>query len=231
MRRILFALVGTGLLFAGQAQSQTPPPATDPATTAPVAAAPAPVAAATTTPDATTTAAPTAAKPGTTTASTPAPDADMPPPADLPQKPLVPPNWPFTYGVIALVLAVAMYALALITWFIWKSQFSLTDALSEETEDGVLVDAAGAVVKDAAGNPVKKYRLVGSISRVIALLGSVVLIVIYIGFGIFTLFFYASGQGVPTSTKDFLYVLAGGMSLFAPYVVNKFASVFDIFKK
>jgi hypothetical protein len=247
MRAILFAFIGcTGLLLAGQALSQTPPPATGPATSAPAATTPVAVVPATTTPAAATTPAPVTpatVKPGATTASAPASDANKPAPADIPQKPLIPPNWPFTYGVISLVLAVALFALALITWFIWTSNFKLSEALSEETDDGVLFlvdannvavkDAAGnpVVVKDAAGNPVKKTRLVGSVSRVIALLGSVVLIVIYIGFGIFTLYFYASGQGVPTSTKDFLYVLAGGMSLFAPYVVNKFASVFDVFKK
>ena len=168
---------------------------------------------------------------GTVTPDKPKPGADHPPPPDAPQKPLHPPSDIFINLVLAATALLVLLAIGLVVWFTKSSAYSLTEALSEESEDGVLTDAAGAVVKDAAGNPVKKYKMVGSASRLIALLGSVVLVALYAGFGIFTLYFFASGQGVPTSTKDFLYVLAGGMSLFAPYIVNKFASVFEFFKK
>jgi hypothetical protein len=49
----------------------------------------------------------------------------------------------------------------------------------------------------------------------------------FIGFGVFILYSFAFGDGVPAGLDDVRNFLLVGMTMFAPYVVNKFASVFD----
>jgi hypothetical protein len=69
--------------------------------------------------------------------------------------------------------------------------------------------------------------MVGSISRVIALLGTIALMVLYIGFGTFVMFYFATGQGVPQQLDELVDFLVSGLTLLAPYAVNKFSSLFN----
>jgi hypothetical protein len=78
------------------------------------------------------------------------------------------------------------------------------------------------------GKPLMVTVLVGSSSRVIALAGSIALIFMFVGFGVFVMFYFATGQGAPKDMDKIIQFLIAGLTLFAPYIVNKFSSLFDI---
>lgn len=111
--------------------------------------------------------------------------------------------------------------------------WSLTDALSEEVAL-TKTDTAGNAI-DAAGNalagqvPLTVTMMKASSSRFIALVGTVAILMLYVGFGLACLHRFASGNEIPDMTKgaNFFY---SGLVLFAPYLINKFSSVFSIFK-
>ncbi|MBB3541570.1 hypothetical protein [Rhizobium sp. BK399] len=112
--------------------------------------------------------------------------------------------------------------------------WSLTDALSEEVEL-TKTDAAGtpidaAEIPLAAGQlPLTVTMMKASSSRFIALVGTVAILMLYVGFGLACLYRFASVNEIPDMTKaaNFFY---SGLVLFAPYLINKFSSVFSIFK-
>jgi hypothetical protein len=228
MRRLLFAVIGcvSLSLFAGQglaqpagtASDQAAPPAAQSAPAAqPAATQPAPAATSTT---------PQAAAPA---ANPPAANA----PAAKPVRPdescgdhcAPPPAW-FVYAVIGLIVLAALVAMLIVRASISTSTFSLGEALSEEAEV-TATDKDGQPIADNSGKPVTITKLAGSTSRVIALMGSIVLMVLFIGFGSFVLYFFGTGQGVPKGTDEVVRFLVAGLTLFAPYAVNKFSSLFE----
>jgi GH24 family phage-related lysozyme (muramidase) len=62
-----------------------------------------------------------------------------------------------------------------------------------------------------------------STSRLIALAGSVAILLIYVGFGVFSLYTYGLTCQMPASTVAVSTFLYSGLTLFAPYVANKFS--------
>ena len=109
--------------------------------------------------------------------------------------------------------------------------WSLADALSEEVEVGTdKKDAAGNPVKDNNGNIAKDSIMKASSSRLIALLGTIAIMMLYIGGGLSVLYKFAISGEVPTGTKDLSTFFLYGMVLFAPYIVNKFSSIFSWMK-
>jgi uncharacterized membrane protein (DUF485 family) len=130
----------------------------------------------------------------------------------------LPPEW-LAIVVIVIVLGVALYGLKAIAGVLGdsNSKWSLADALSEDVELSDPTDAT------------KKFtKLVASSSRLIALLGSIAILALYIGFAIVVLWFYARAGVIPDSTGSVIQFLLSGLALFAPYVVNKFSSLFDV---
>jgi len=227
MRRLIFAAIGwaTLVLVAGPGLAQTAgPDANQPAAAQPVDAGQQPAPAA---------AAQTGAAPATQPAAAPAPATSTAPAV----KPIVvattgcpdhcapPPSW-FVYAVIGLIVLAALVAMLIVRASISSSNFSLGEALSEEAEL-TATDKDGQPIADASGKPVAITRLVGSTSRVIALMGSIVLMVLFIGFGSFVLYYFGTGQGAPKDTEEVIRFLVAGLTLFAPYAVNKFASLFE----
>jgi len=110
-------------------------------------------------------------------------------------------------GMIGIVVAVARRLHN-------APQWSLADALSEETD---LADAGGS-----------RTVLTPSTSRLIAFLGMIAILGLFLGFGVFVLWGVAETGHVPESSDEFSKYLFGGVTLFAPYVVNKFAAAFSI---
>ena len=93
---------------------------------------------------------------------------------------------------------------------------------------GTPIDAAGAPL--AAGQlPLTITMMKASSSRFIALVGTVAILMLYVGFGLACLCRFASVNEIPDRTKvaNFFY---SGLVLFAPYLINKLSSVFSIFK-
>lgn len=115
------------------------------------------------------------------------------------------------------------------SWIAKDNTWSLADALSEEVEVGTdKKDATGNPVKDNNGNIAKDSIMKASSSRLIALLGSIAIMMLYIGAGLSVLHGFVIDQKVPEGTKDLTNFFVYGMVLFAPYVVNKFASIFGV---
>ena len=136
--------------------------------------------------------------------------------------------------VVLVAVAVVMSMLLCYRSLREARDWSLTDASSE----GVALtktDTAGNAI-DGAGNalaagqvPLTVTMMKASSSRFIALVGTVAILMIYVGFGLACLHRFASGNEIPDMTKaaNFFY---SGLVLFAPYLINKFSSVFSIFK-
>lgn len=91
--------------------------------------------------------------------------------------------------------------------------WSLADALSEEA--------------DLTDGGVSRTVLAASASRTIAFMGMLGILMLFLGFGAFALWGVAETGQMPRESGDFGKYLLGGMTLFAPYVVNKFSSVFS----
>ena len=142
-----------------------------------------------------------------------------------------PPAMWFVYTLIIVIFIIAFVALGLVRRSIEDSRFSLGDALSEEGQLTVMEkDAAGHDMPriGSDGKPVTMTVMVGSISRVIALLGTIALMILFIGFGTFVMYYFATGQGVPRDLDKVVNFMIAGLTLFAPYAVNKFARLFDM---
>lgn len=112
--------------------------------------------------------------------------------------------------------------------------WSLTDALSEEVPltktdaDGNPVDAVGKPLPPGQA-PITVTLMKASSSRFIAMIGTVAILMLYVGFGLACLRRFADGENIPDMSKgsSFFY---SGIVLFAPYIVNKFSSAFSFFK-
>ena len=104
------------------------------------------------------------------------------------------------------------------------THWSLADALSEEAD--LTVNDANGVPLITNGAPVKKTELAASSSRLIAFLGTIAILFLYLGFGAFMLWGFATSGAMPAAAGDVSKYLVGGMTLFAPYIVNKFSAMF-----
>jgi hypothetical protein len=138
-----------------------------------------------------------------------------------------PDDW-FIYTVIIVVFLGLAIAFGLVVRRLGAdgTGWSLADALSEE---------ADVTVPDDHGKPytvngvvVKKTELAASSSRLIAFVGMIAILFLFLGFGAFMLWGFAKTGTMPSGAADITKYLLGGMTLFAPYVVNKFSSVFAL---
>jgi GH24 family phage-related lysozyme (muramidase) len=143
--------------------------------------------------------------------------------------------------VLAVCLAVVL-CLSQIALLLKRSRWSLANALSEVIELKVPVDAAwtssqgdlqarlesrqAAGMASPAETPTMLRVLEPSSSRLIALVGMVVILLMYVGFGLFALYTFGLTCQMPASTGSVTTFLYSGMALFAPYVANKVSEVF-----
>ncbi len=58
-------------------------------------------------------------------------------------------------------------------------------------------------------------------------MGMIAILVLFIGFGVFALYQFAMTGDLGDSIDKVVKFLAGGITLFAPYAVNKFSKVFE----
>jgi hypothetical protein len=137
-----------------------------------------------------------------------------------------PPATAMVYGVPIIVFLAALTAIAAIKRSL-PATWSLAEALSEEVFITPLKDASGATILDKDGKPVLLPEMKASSSRVIALMGMVALLVMYVGFGVFALYSFGVDGKLDNKMDGVISFLAAGMTLFAPYAVNKAASMFQ----
>lgn len=120
------------------------------------------------------------------------------------------PNLDLVYGIGAAVAVLSLLTLWLIRARLVRSPgWSLGDALSEEVD-----------LTNDQGVPIRVLR--ASSSRLIAFAGLMVMLFMYFGFGLFLLYYFGTGQKVPTTLVDNLqkFMLAG-VAMFTPYAVNQ----------
>lgn len=138
------------------------------------------------------------------------------------------------YGVPIVVLIGSLMAILAVQRALKPANWSLADALSEDVSLPVwreTTNAAGATTRepvlDKDQKPVLAPEMRASSSRVIALMGGVVLLFMYVGFGVFGLYGFGKNGRLPDEISAVVSYLVAGMTLFAPYVVNKFSSLFS----
>jgi hypothetical protein len=141
-----------------------------------------------------------------------------------------PPGTVFLYLVPILVFFGSLIAIISIARTLTSSKWSLVDALSEDTEITLFkTDAQGnqAPVMDSENKkPLMVKAMLASSSRMIPLMGMVVILFLYVGFGVFALYSYARSGRVVEAMDRIIQYLVSGMTLFAPYIVNKFSTPF-----
>lgn len=128
-------------------------------------------------------------------------------------------------AIIVSMMLLLLVTLSLTIAGLRKSgSWSLSDALSEETEPETTTanaTAAGPVVTTK-----KVPNQVASASRLIAFVGMQVILAIYLGIGITVVWHFANTGEVPDLSK-IVYFLASGSAIFAPYIANQAQSAFS----
>lgn len=142
-----------------------------------------------------------------------------------------PESW-FVYLVIFVVLVGSLATLLIIRSALGKTKWSLSDALSEEVEitasesDGN-GNSKPIMLKSDPDKTLSITEMRASASRMIAMMGMVIILLMFLGFGAFALFSFATTGIMPASIDKVVNFLMAGLTLFAPYVVNKFSAVFE----
>jgi hypothetical protein len=134
----------------------------------------------------------------------------------------------FAYVIVGLAASSLLLTLGLLYRDLTVSSWSLSDALSEEVTTNLL-DKDGKPILDADQKPTTVTLLRASSSRLIALMGLIGIFTLFISFGLIFLRNYAQYNALPDEKliqqlQNFFYM---GMTLFAPYLINKFSGVFD----
>lgn len=133
------------------------------------------------------------------------------------------------YVVIGVILLGGFVSLNCIMSALSKSKWALADALSEEASVVSLeADGSGGFKPrlGADGKPIMITELRASSSRMIALVGMILILLMFLGFGIFAMYSFAK-TGVMPNPENMVNFLAAGMTLFAPYLVNQFSALFE----
>ncbi|MFN4976231.1 MAG: hypothetical protein ACK5GV_13385, partial [Bacteroidota bacterium] len=149
---------------------------------------------------------------------------------------------PLVYVITLLVGLGTFLGLYLVKRRLTKEGWSLANALSEPTRltipaemrwtdsggdrlaMGAGTTSASKVLRSADGTPVALTLLEASSSRMIATLGGLAILMLYMGFGIFALYSFGLTCQLPASMPAVTTFLLSGLSLFAPYVANKIST-------
>jgi hypothetical protein len=162
----------------------------------------------------------------------PGPQVQAAPAAPAVPAPVVLPGRPvgdtLALVMIGLLAAIGLVFLIIIFTRLAAANWSLAAALSEEVSVPVF-DTAGAPVMAGAVQAMQS-KMVPSTSRLIALMGLFAILLLYIGFGGAVLYYFTTGQVLPPQIGEVRSFLYAGLTLFAPYIVNKFSDVFKIGK-
>ena len=133
----------------------------------------------------------------------------------------------FVYTVIIIVFVGALLAIAFVRAAVANSTWSLADALSEEAEVTAIDEATSKPILDKSDKPLTLTELRASSTRLIALVGMFMILLMFLGFGSFSMYRFAITGEMPRGIDDVIDFLLAGLALFAPYVANKFSSLFE----
>ena len=129
-------------------------------------------------------------------------------------------------GGLAAILAIIGFVFVLALLWVNNSLaragngWSLVDALSEESEQ---------TATNAAGEATTAVRMIASSSRLIALLGLMGILTLFMGCGAIMLWILGKGGNVKENAESYSTFLMYGVVMFAPYMVNKFSAIFEKF--
>ena len=141
-----------------------------------------------------------------------------------------PDNW-FIYTIVFVLIIGSVLVIISVKNSLVGTSWSISDALSEEVTITLKKkDVEGNMTEaiDPSGKPINVTELRASSSRMIALMGMVSILIMFISFGAIILFSFAKTGKVPDSTENVINYMIAGLTLFAPYLVNKFAGVFNM---
>jgi hypothetical protein len=120
----------------------------------------------------------------------------------------------FSYCLLGAIVLAMIACLVALRAALWRQGWSLREALSEKPEisTGGGEEIAGGV--DAG---------VASVSRLIALVGFIAILTLYVGFGLAAMRRLAAGSPLPDRAQfaDVELFLCAGATMFLPYLVNK----------
>jgi len=133
------------------------------------------------------------------------------------------------------ILVAITSTLLMLYWRLQRGGWSLANAISEPTHLSIPLDEHWAQSQgdnqarikalSTAGKPKAVTLMEASSSRLIALAGMVAILLIYVGFGVFSLYTYGLTCQMPASSVAVSTFLYSGLTLFAPYVANKFSGL------
>ena len=133
------------------------------------------------------------------------------------------------------IFAAVIVTLVVIYSRLQHSGWSIANAISEPTHLSIPLDEHWAQsqgdnrarIKALAPNgpPTSVILMEASSSRLIALAGMVSILLIYVGFGVFSLYTFGLTCQMPASTVAVSTFLYSGLTLFVPYVANKVSGI------
>ena len=147
--------------------------------------------------------------------------------------PARPEEW-FIYGIILFGILGTLVSMMLIRSALTDAEWSLAEALSEQVELTESAPAEGIQPADndtqtaAKKTVIQVKKLYPSSSRMVALMGTIAILFMFLSFGAFALFYFAQTGQMPEGIDKAVTFLTAGLTLFAPYVVNKFSKSFEI---
>jgi len=136
----------------------------------------------------------------------------------------------FAWTICVVMFLAILFALLTIKSAVSRSGWKLADALSEDVEVSMVQTATGYVpaASDTVGPLIKMTTMRASSSRLIALVGMIAILVLFVGNALYFLFALAQGWTLPDALfgrlQDYLF---GGATLFAPYIVGKLSAAFS----
>ena len=146
-------------------------------------------------------------------------------------------------GVLAVVTFVMVGCLLFFIQLdrrLGREGWSLARALSEPTakllasapmSDVLLTTKPSKTSRSTGGSGSTAMPLLEpSSSRLIALLGMIVILLLYLGFGIFSLYSFGMTCQMPAAAASVTGFLYAGLTFFAPYIANKFSTLFQPFR-
>jgi hypothetical protein len=141
--------------------------------------------------------------------------------------PMATPEW-FVYTVVGLSIFSIFIGLAVFGGrLVNDKSWSLAAAVSEEIHVTALEIDGENIKYKPDGSQEMLTKLGASSSRLIAFLGTLVILGLFIGFGIFALMEFGKTGKMPSGMGDAIKFLVGGLTLFAPYAVNQFSGIFN----
>lgn len=152
---------------------------------------------------------PAAVGAGSTVGGASAPAALSSPPVALPET--------LAATILVCLMVALLLSLLLIVKALRRQKWSLAEALSEEATlpEGTPTPAAG-----------QKPPLVASTSRLIALVGTVILGTFFTGIGFYVVWELFHAKSIDAANSAWTFFLSGAV-LFAPYGTNKIAKIFQ----